>query len=127
VKVVQNQLTRLGKEFAKYFVYCCEGEQYVALIDQFRWAKTRPALIAAMSFLLQYGKFTTNQEPTISITTQEWKRLNEFILDGEIDTVRQLHTTMIRYVSAYEMERIRETEKCIVELLIHFDQGDNTS
>lgn len=121
----QNQIIYSGKEFAQYFVYCCDGEQYVYMIDQFRWAKTRLTLIEAIAALLQYGK-TIDYRDAVTITTQKWEQLTEFIRNGDINAVRQLHTAMIRYVSAYELEKIRKTEKYLTELLIHFDQGDSS-
>lgn len=120
----QDQYIYLGKEFAKFFVYCCEGAGYVSMIDQFRWAKNRQALIDAMSTLLEHGKTSTHQVAEM-ITPQKWKRLTDFILQGEFHKVREAHTAMIRYVSAYELEKIRITEAYLTKLLVHYDQGDH--
>jgi hypothetical protein len=121
----RNHLLYLGKEFAKFFVYYCEGEQYVNLIDQFRWAKTRITLIEAMTKLLQYSNSNSQPELTdMELSDEDWKRLTNFILHADIQDVRVFHTTMIRYVSAFELEKIKKTEKYLTELLIHYDDGD---
>ncbi len=120
----QEELIHLGKEFAKFFVYCCEGEQYTSMIDEFRWAKNRLTLVESISTLLQFGK-TATPINTKEISSEKCKRLTEFIQNGEFQAVKDLHTTMIRYVSAYELEKIRETEQYLTELLVQFDHGDN--
>jgi hypothetical protein len=119
----QLQIHQLGKEFAKFFVYYCEGEQYVALIDQFRWAKTRTALIESMMELLQYSNPDGDLFDS-ELTDNDWKRLTNFILQADIRKVRHLHTTMIRYISAFELEKIKMTEEYLTELLIHFDEQE---
>jgi hypothetical protein len=108
-------------ELAKYFVYYCEGENYVSMIDQFRWAKTRITLIEAIINLLQHSK-PDRQLVETQLTDEDWKRLTTFIQRADIHDVRILHTAMIRYVSAFELEKIQKTEEYLTELLIHFDE-----
>lgn len=119
----QNQIYQLGKEFAKFFVYYCEGEQYVTMIDEFRWAKTRITLIESMMKLLQYSS-SSEELFDAEWTDEDWKRLTHFILHADIHNVRHLHTTMIRYISTFELEKIRKTEEYLTELLIHFEEEE---
>lgn len=119
----KHQIHQLGKEFAKFFVYYCEGEKYVAMIDQFRWAKTRASLIESMMKLLQYSN-PSGELFDSELTDEDWKRLTNFILHADIQDVRHLHTTMIRYISTFELEKIKKTEEYLTELLIHFEEGE---
>ncbi|MCH5584348.1 hypothetical protein MK805_05110 [Shimazuella sp. AN120528] len=119
----QDQLLHLGKEFAKFFVYYCEGEQYVTMIDQFRWAKTRITLVESIATLLQYSNPNPDL-PDPKLTDEDWKRLTTFILKAKIQDVRHLHTTMIRFISTFELEKIRKTEEYLTKLLIHYDDGE---
>ena len=121
----QNQLLYLGQKFAKFFVYYCEGEQYVTMIDQFRWAKTRTTLVESMITLLQYSSPNPDL-PDPQLTEEDWKRLTHFILKADIQDVKHLHTTMIRSISTFELEKIKKTEEYLTKLLIHFEDGDKS-
>lgn len=76
-----------------------------------------------MTRLLQYSN-PQPELPEMKLSDEDWKRLTKFILHADIQNVRELHTTMIRYVSAFELEKIKKTEEYLTELLIHFDDGD---
>jgi hypothetical protein len=112
-------MKQLGKELARCFVYGCNGNQYVALIDQFRLAKTRLALLEAIFVLLKYEDPTTKSEYRMArISPQRLKNLCLFIRKEEINNVRHLHEWMIRHISVFEMEKIKKTEQYLMELLV---------
>jgi hypothetical protein len=116
--VDHSQLNRISKEIATYFVYGCEGEQYLSLIESFRIAKTRSSLIQTICSLLQYGESLANQgEYPLKITKQEWKGLCQFIRRAEINNIRQFHAVMISYISTVELEKIHEMEQYVARLL----------
>jgi hypothetical protein len=93
------------------------------MIDEFRWAKTRISLIESMISLIQYSS-PNRQLPDSELTDEDWKRLTDFILHANIQKVRYLHTTMIRYISTFELEKIKKTEEYLTKLLIHYDEGE---
>jgi hypothetical protein len=114
----QSQLIKISKEIANYFVYCCEGEHYLALVESFRKAKTRNSLIEAICSLLQYGESLPNQgKLPLTITEQEWEELCQFIHNGKIDDVRQFHAAMISYICTVELEKVRQMEQYVAKLL----------
>jgi hypothetical protein len=116
--VDHSQLIQISKEIAKYFVYGCEGEQYLSLIESFRIAKTRNSLIEAICSLLQYGESLASQgKHPLKITKQEWKGLCQFIRRAEIDNVRRFHVAMISYISTVELEKIQQMEQYVAKLL----------
>lgn len=117
-KVGQSQLIQISKEIANYFVYCCEGEYYLSLVESFRKAKTRNSLIEAIFSLLQYGESSPNQgKQPLTITEQEWEELCQFIRNGGIYDVRQFHAEMISYICNVELEKIRLMEQYVAKLL----------
>jgi hypothetical protein len=79
-------------------------------------------LIEAMIILLEHSQPDLTQ--TTPLTDEDWKRLTTFIQTADIQQVRNLHTTMIRYISVFELEKIQKTEEYLTKLLIHFEEGD---
>jgi hypothetical protein len=119
VKLVElNQMKQQGKELARYFVYCCEGEGYVERMDHFRLATTRLSLIEAIYSLLHYGESLSSQsKQAIQLIPRKVTELCEFIQSGEFGPVRQLHQAMIAVISTLELEKIRHTQQVLEELL----------
>jgi hypothetical protein len=111
------QITQLGKEITRFFVYYCEGEQYFSLIERFRQADTRHTLLEAIHSFIYFGESITMKGKRLRITPEKWECLCQFIRHGTIGDVRQLHTSMITSVSLLEMEKIHSTEQYLAKLL----------
>lgn len=113
----RKEAQQIGKLLAEYFVYSCgEGDHYVALIDRLRAANTRSTIIEAIYILIHYGtvhlklKLEYLHEPKL-------KQLYQFIQTGSREEVIHFHSSLSIYIWEYEVEKIREQERYLLELL----------
>ncbi|MCH5585333.1 hypothetical protein MK805_10160 [Shimazuella sp. AN120528] len=118
-------MKQIGKELARYLVYCCEQEDYVTRMDHLRLATSRLALIEAIYFLYQDGEpIAVQSTKTIQLTSQQIEELCTFIRTGDIHDVRQLHTSMICDIAAFDLEKIHQIEQYIEQLLADRSEGE---
>ncbi len=111
-------MQQYGEELVRYFVYCCEGDSYGELLDQFRLATTRFSLLETIYELLHNGEsLVVQSRQAIKITPQQIEEVCDFIQSGEIAEVRDLHQFMITKIFQLEMEKIKQTEQVLLELL----------
>lgn len=112
-----GEQSRMGDQLAKYFVYYAgEGEHYVELIEQFRHVRTRKAFWFAVQRLLAYRDHqAVQQEACIHPTTLH--SVLTFIRTGEINAVSQFYTIVCQSIWRYEMEKIKQQERYLLQLL----------
>jgi hypothetical protein len=117
-------MKRLGKELAKYLVYCCEHDDYVTRMDHFRLATSRYSLIEVIYSLYQAGGEASPQRTKpIRLTDYQIEELCAFIRTKEIQEVKDLHTSMIRDISTFDLEKIHQMEQYIEQLLADLQEG----
>jgi hypothetical protein len=117
-------MKRLGKELAKYLVYCCEHDDYVTRMDHFRLATSRYSLIEAIYSLYQAGSAVSPQRTKpIRLTDYQIEELCAFIRTKEIQEVKDLHTSMIRDIATFDLEKIHQMEQYIEQLLADLQEG----
>ncbi len=115
--VERNEAQKIGKRLAKYFVYSCgEGEHYVGLIERLRAANTRSTIIEAIYVLIRYGTVHLKLELE-ELDEPKLKQLYQFIQTGSREEVTHFNSSLSTYIWAYEVEKIREQEKYLLELL----------
>lgn len=120
-RLERTQIFQLGKEIARFFVYYCEGEQYVSLIEQFREARSRRMLIDVVHSFIYYGEVITVQAKQLQVTSAKWQTLCQFFRHGKIEEARRLHASMITSIAMLEMEKIRSTQQYLAKLLSGLD------
>lgn len=107
----------IADELAEYFVYLCgEGDDYVSLIDKIRDSETRASLIKSIYVLLRYGHLHLKQSME-KMNRKKIDSLFHFIKTGEHDEVCRFRSSLITFISAFELEKIREQERYLLELL----------
>jgi hypothetical protein len=115
--VERKEAHQIGKLLAEYFVYSCgEGEHYVTLIDRLRAANTRSTIIEAIYFLLRYGTEHLKLELE-DLHEPKLKQLYQFIQTGSREEVTHFQSSLSIYIWEYEVEKIREQERYLLELL----------
>lgn len=116
--MIQLQETlKMGRKLAEYFVYyCSNGEHYVALVDCLREAKTRSELLTTICILLRYGRLHLKQGID-GISQKKLDELYQFIREGKKEEVSRFHSSLITYVSTFELENMRQQERYLLELL----------
>jgi hypothetical protein len=116
-------MKEIGKELARYLVYCCEQDDYVIRMNHLRLAASRLSLIEAIYFLYQDADpIATQSKKPIQITPCQIEELCDFIRSGAICDIKQLHTSIIQDVAAFDLEKIHKIEQYIEQLLA--DRGE---
>jgi hypothetical protein len=118
-------MKRVGKELAKYLVYSCEHDDYVTRMDHFRLATSRQMLIEAIYSLYQSGEPVIIQSAKpIQLTADQIEDLCAYIRTKDIHEVKDLHTSMIRDIATFDLEKIHEIEQYIGQLLDDLHEGE---
>jgi hypothetical protein len=114
----------VGKELAKYLVYSCEHDDYVTRMDHFRLATSRQSLIEAIYSLYQAGEpvMIQSTKPT-QLSADQIETLCAFIRTEDIHEVKDLHTSMIRDIATFDLEKIHQMEQYIEQLLSDLQEG----
>jgi hypothetical protein len=108
---------KISNKMAEYFVYCCgEGEHYVPLMDKLRVANTRSLLQTAVYILLRYGHSHLKQDIE-NVSQRSIDDLFQFIRIGNRKEVSQFHSSLSTNISRFELKKIREQERYLLELL----------
>lgn len=119
-KVTELQLPQaldIGRKLTRYFVYCCgEGEHYVALVERLREANTRSTILEAIYRLIHYGEVCLKYRID-DIDLGNIRGLFRFIKTGAKEDVSQFHSSLSTYIWNFEVEKIREQERYLLELL----------
>lgn len=111
------QALELAKELAEYYVYSCgEGEHYVPLITKLREVKTRSSIINSIYVLLKYGHLHLNLTMK-TMNRVKMERLFSFIKNGKPNEVLRFHSAVTTYIFAFELRKIREQERYLLQLL----------
>jgi polynucleotide 5'-kinase involved in rRNA processing len=112
-----KEAVEAGEKLAEYFVYCCgEGDHYVELVERLREANTRYALLEAVYILLHYGDQYLNQKMG-DMNQKRLENLFQFFRTGEIENVSHFRANLVASISMFELEKIHQQEKYLVELL----------
>ncbi len=112
-----EEALQTAQKLAKYFVYCCgEGDHYVELVAQLRAADTRYTLLEAVYILLHYGERSLHQKMK-NMSRKRMGSLFIFFRKGEIKEVSRFRSTLINWITTYELEKIHQQERYLVELL----------
>lgn len=108
---------QLGKKLAEYFVYYSgEAEDYVALTDRLRIARTVRELMQSVEALLSAGEhFQPAQE--VGIRPNEIAALYHFFCNGDKLAVSRFRAKLIADISMFELEKIQEQERYLRDLL----------
>jgi hypothetical protein len=119
------QMKQIGKELARYLVYCCEQEDYVIRMNHLRLATSRLSLIEAIYFLYQDGEsIATQSKKPIQLTTCQIEELCTFIRSGDIHDVRQLHASIIQDIAEFDLDKIHQIEQYLEQLLAHLGEEE---
>lgn len=117
------QMKEIGKELARYLVYCCEQDDYAIRMNHLRLATSRLSLIEAIYFLYQDGEpIATQSTKPIQINASQIENLCAFIRSGDIRDVKLLHTSIIQDIASFDLEKIHQIEQYIEQLLA--DMGE---
>lgn len=112
-----KEALKIGKKLAEYFAYyCSHGEHYVSLVDHLREAKTRSELLTTICILLRYGRLHLKQGIE-DIGQKKMDDLYQFIREGEKEEVSRFHSSLITYISTFELENMRQQERYLLQLL----------
>jgi hypothetical protein len=112
-----EEALQIGGKLAEYFVYYCgEGDHYVELITQLRAANTRYTLLEAVYILLHYGERSLGKKMD-GMSKKRMKELFVFFRTGEIKQVSRFRSTLNNWITTYELEKIHQQERYLVELL----------
>jgi hypothetical protein len=122
----------LADDLAEYFVYYSgDKENYVSLINQLRNSKTRISIMRALYSLLDDGDLSVPGHLE-NISVESLNALFEFIREADGNEVIQFLHNLTVCISKYELKRIREQEKYLLELLNaplledRIDRGDES-
>ncbi|WP_169818267.1 hypothetical protein [Shimazuella kribbensis] len=119
------QMKQIGEKLARYLVYCCEQDDYVQRMDHFRSATSRLSLIEVIYSLYHTGETIATQSTVpIQLDPQQIEELCVFIRSGDILDIRQLHTSMIRNIATFDLEKIHQIEQHIGLLLADLKEGE---
>jgi hypothetical protein len=112
-----NETIQVSRKLAEYFVYYCgDGEHYVDLVERLREANTRYTLLEAVYILLHYGDRFLKQKME-SMSQKKLEDLFQFFRTGDIEKVSHFRSNLIANISTFELEKIHQQEKYLVELL----------
>ncbi|WP_028777045.1 hypothetical protein [Shimazuella kribbensis] len=112
-----EKVIEIANELAEYFVYHCgEGDHYVSLIDKLRESNTRSTLISSIYVLLRYGHIHLEQSME-KMNRRKMESLFHFIKIAKNEEVCRFHSSLITFISAFELEKIRNHERYLLELL----------
>jgi hypothetical protein len=94
-------------------------------MDHFRLATSRQSLIEAIYSLYQAGGTESPQRTKpIKLTDHQIEELYAFIRTKEIQEVKDLHTSMIRDIATFDLEKIHEIEEYVGQLLDDLHEGE---
>jgi hypothetical protein len=121
-KMEKRQVKQICQKIVRFIVYSCEGEQYPALMEFFRAAKTRKEWLDAMHLFIDYG--ISQKREDLPITQQEWDDVWCFVHQAKIADVRDLHIAMIKVIARLELEKIHELEQYVTDILLDLEAED---
>jgi hypothetical protein len=104
----------LTEKLAEYFV-CFYGDQdnYVSLMDELRNSNTRSSIIRSICVLIDNKQHFTKK----CLSQKNLNNLFRFIQEGSSKEVIIFHRMLTATISRYELKRIREQERYLIELL----------